>query len=204
FSPALLRRLAAERWNHWGSPPMNGSSVDIAVLERILAIQKIVLSHCLAPSTLARLQNQQLQADPGADPLRMDEVFRALTDGIWSDLDKLPEAKDAKGAKTALSTIRRNLQREYLRRMSSMVLGDRNNSFRDSFPYVIFIGGGNTSMPAAARALARRHLKEIAGRIGMALETKSASLDDTSRAHLEECKQRIAKVLEANLDVKDP
>ena len=54
-----------------------GPGVDISVLERILGIQKIVLGQCLSSSTLARLENQQLQADPGADPLRMDEVFRS-------------------------------------------------------------------------------------------------------------------------------
>jgi hypothetical protein len=204
FSPALLRRLGAERWLHWGNQSLFGPGIDISVLEKILGIQKIVLGHCLSSGTLARLQNQQLQADPGTDPLRMEEVFRALTDGIWSDLDKLPDPKDAKGARTALSTIRRNLQREYLRRLSGMVLGDRSNSFGDAFTYVIFIGGRNTSVPADARSLARLHLKEIAGRIGMVLETRSASLDDPSRAHLEECKHRIAKVLEANLDVKEP
>ena len=59
FSPALLRRLGAERWHHWGSSSFGGASVDISVLERVLAIQKIVLSHCLSPQTLARLQNQQ-------------------------------------------------------------------------------------------------------------------------------------------------
>ena len=76
FSPALLRRLGTERWMHWGTDGFYGSGVDISVLERILAIQKIVLGHCLSSSTLARLENQQLQADPGADPLRMEEVFR--------------------------------------------------------------------------------------------------------------------------------
>ncbi|MFO0892721.1 MAG: zinc-dependent metalloprotease [Isosphaeraceae bacterium] len=209
YSPALLRRLGTERWYHWGNESgMFGPSIDISVLERILGIQKIVLAHCLSGSTLARIQNQQLQADAGADPLRMDEVFRSLTDGVWGDLDKQPEVKDAKdpkAAKLAFSTLRRNLQREYLRRLTSLVLGDRSNSFGDSFTYVIFVGGnGNGSVPADARALARLHLKEVAGRINMVLETKNASLDDTSRAHLEECKHRIAKVLEANLDIKEP
>ena len=104
FSPSLLRRLGAERWMHWGNESMFGPGIDISVLEKILGIQKIVLGQCLSSGTLARLQNQQLQADPGSDPLRMDEVFRALTDGIWSDLDKLPDPKDAKGAKIALSS----------------------------------------------------------------------------------------------------
>jgi hypothetical protein len=203
FSPTLLRRLGTERWMHWGNEAMFGPGVDISVLERILGIQKIVLSQCLSGSTLARIQNQQLQADSGADPLRMEEVFRALSDGIWSDLDKLGENKDPKGSKAAISTIRRNLQREYLRRLTNLVLGEKSSSFGDMYTYIIFIGS-NGSVPADARALARLHLKEIAGRISVVLDTKSASLDDTTRAHLEESKQRILKVLEANLDVKDP
>ena len=97
FSPALLRRLGTERWTHWGTDGFFGPGVDISVLERILAIQKIVLGHCLSPSTLARLENQQLQSDPGANPLRMDEVFRSLTDGIWSDLDHLSKPADRQG-----------------------------------------------------------------------------------------------------------
>jgi hypothetical protein len=174
------------------------------VLERILGIQRIVLGHCLSTQTLARLENQQLQSNPGSDPLRMDEVFRALTDGIWSDLDHLPNSKDGKPAKPALSTIRRNLQREYVRRLSGIVLGSNASPYGDAFTFVVFLRGGSSSMPADARALARLHLKEISARIGKALESKEATIDDTSRAHLEETRHRIAKVLEANLDVREP
>ena len=100
FSPALLRRLGTERWSHWGNDDWFGASgaVDISVLERVLGIQKIVLGHCLSASTLARLENQQLQVESGADPLRMEEVFRSLTDGIWSDLDHLPAARTPRPA----------------------------------------------------------------------------------------------------------
>jgi hypothetical protein len=204
FSPALLRRLGSERWMHWGNDSFAGPGVNISVLERILAIQKIVLDHCLGAPTLARLENQQLQADNGSDPLRMEEVFRALTDGIWSDLDNLPPAQGDKKAKFALSTIRRNLQREYLSRLSSMVLGDRAGSPGGRFSYVVFVRGGDASVPADARALARLHLEEISKRVGKALDSKGPDLDDTSRAHLKECQHRIAKVLEANLDVREP
>jgi hypothetical protein len=205
FSPALLRRLGTERWSHWGTGGgVFGPGVDISVLERILAIQKIVLSQCLSSSTLARVQNQQLQADPGTDPLRIDEVFRSLSDGIWSDLDHVPPAGDDKSAKFVLSTIRRNLQREYLRRLSGMVIGTNSGSMDDIVSYIVFLRGGNNSVPADARALARLHLKEIAGRISKVLDAKNVTIDDTSRAHLEECRHRIAKVLEANLDVREP
>ncbi|MBX6312886.1 MAG: zinc-dependent metalloprotease [Isosphaeraceae bacterium] len=200
FSPALLRRLANEKWSGWGSEMMQG--VEFPVLERILAIQKIALAQCLSPSVLARLQNQELQAEPGSDPLRMDEVFRALTDGIWSELSN-PPAGDAK--KPALSTIRRNLQREHLRRLSLMVLGQGRGNLGDSFPFLMIVGGsGASAIPADARALARLHLKEISDRIGKVLRSPDARLDDTSRAHLEECRQRITKVLDAPLPANEP
>ena len=174
------------------------------MLERILAIQKIVLGHCLSPATLARLENQQLQSDPGSKPLQMDEVFRSLTDGIWSDLDRLSKPAADKSAKVSLTPIRRNLQREYLRRLSNIVLGTNASSYGDLYGYVVFVRGGNAAAPADARALARLHLKEIAGRIARVLETSNTTIDDTSRAHLEECRHRIAKVLEANLDAREP
>jgi hypothetical protein len=202
FSPALLRRLGTERWFHWGSDGFYGSAVDISVLERILGIQKIVLGHCLSASTLARIENQQLQADSGADPLRMEQVFRALTDGIWSDLDQACASTADKNAKFVLSTIRRNLQREYLRRLSNIVLGRSASPYSDMYGYVVFFGRGNDSMPADARALARLHLKEINSRISKVLETSNLTIHDTSRAHLDESRHRIAKVLEANLDAQ--
>ena len=204
FSPALLRRLGAERWMHWGSSAMSGPSVDISVLERILAIQKIVLSHCLAPGTLARLQNQQLQANPGADPLRMEEVFRSLTDGVWSDLDRLGVPHDEKAPKPALSIIRRNLQREYLKRLSGMVLGNGVGFDRRPVRVRALRPGRRDRGAGRCPALARLHLKEISGRITKILETGNLVIDDTTRAHLEECRHRIAKVLEAHLDAREP
>ena len=35
-------------------------------------------------------------------------------------------------------------------------------------------------------------------------ETTSLAIDDPSRAHLEECRHQIAKVLEANVGVREP
>ncbi len=69
----------------------------------------------------------------------MSEVFRSLTDGIWSELGKAG-GDDAKGRPVALSTIRRNLQREHLKKLSSMVLGTRRNPFEDMYGYIVFFG----------------------------------------------------------------
>jgi hypothetical protein len=196
FSPALLRRLGAERWSHWGS---NGDGpVDYPLLERILDIQKIVLGHCLNGGTLSRLQNQELQSEPGSNPLKIEEVFRALTDGVWSDL-AIPA--DAAEKKLALSAIRRNLQREYLRRLSNIALGSTGRRpIGDAFLYVSFDGAGD--MPADARSLARLHLKQISGRLNSTLADGAIQMDDTTRAHLEDCREKIAKVLDAPLSAQ--
>ncbi len=116
-----------------------------------------------------------------------------MTGGVWSDLSGVPaEGK----AELTLSTIRRNLQRDYLSRLSRMVLGSRGGSTGDQFLYVSFNSG---SVPADARALARLHLKEIRDQIARVLDRPELTIDDTTRAHLEECRQGIAKVLDAPL-----
>ena len=205
FSPALLRRLGTERWIALGHRRLLSGRASISRCSSASsAIQKIVLGHCLSPATLARLENQQLQADPGTDPLRMDEVFRSLTDGIWSDLDRLSEAGGDKSAKVALSTIRRNLQREYLRRLSNMVLGSSAGSDGDLYGYVVFVRGGNARCrPTPARWPGCTSRRSPAGSARCS-RPNNLTIDDTSRAHLEECRHRIAKVLEANLDVREP
>ncbi|MFO0911132.1 MAG: zinc-dependent metalloprotease [Isosphaeraceae bacterium] len=201
FSPALLRRLATEKWSDWnGGMVMSGGGVDYPVNEEILGIQKIVLGQCLAADVLSRLQNQELQVDAGADPLRTSEVFRALTDAIWAEYAN--PAGDNGSKPLAASTIRRNLQREHVRRLSTIVLGNRGSSFGDSYGYVLFLGGG--SYPADARSLARMHLKQINERIGKVLEQKNLSIDDTTKAHLEETRFRIGKVLDAAVQANEP
>jgi hypothetical protein len=202
FSPALLRRLAGERWlPTWGyeSYFFFNNSVDFPLYERILGIQKIVLGQCLAPDVLARLQNQELQAEAGSQPLKMSEVFRLLSDSIWSEMADGAASKDQE---FQLSTIRRGLQREYLRRLCTMVLGRRRSPYEDMYGYLFFFGAPEP--PADARSLARMHLKEISAKIDKVLGAKDASIDDTTRAHLEECRQRIAKVLEAAIQVNEP
>ncbi len=48
-------------------------------------------------------------------------------------------------------------------------------------------------------ACARMHLRESSKRIDLALGDKKMPPEDTSRAHLEETKEQIAKVLSATM-----
>src|SRR5208337_4381957 len=115
-----------------------------------------------------------------------------LTESIWG---QLTPGKDA-----ALATMRRNLQRDHLDRLCRLVLGQRRSPFDDMYGYAVFLGGSGTP-PADARSLARLHLQRIYERID---KTISSSLDDTTRAHLVECRERIKKVLDASYTANEP
>jgi hypothetical protein len=175
FSPQLLRRLGADRWVHWGNYQA-GPSIEYPIHERVLAIQRVVLRHVFSPRVLARIQNTALKVDGGEKPLTMAELFRSLTDAVWAD--PVADPKDPKKALTT-SVTRRNLQREYVTNLSNLVLG-------------------RSAGPADAKSLARMHLRDINKKIDKVLNDK-ATVDDTTRAHLEECHDRIAKALNASM-----
>ena len=191
FSPSLLRRLASDRWLHWGSDGVF-QAVDYPVHQRILGIQRVVLRHAFNASVLARIQNNALKVEKDQKPFTLAELFRGVTDAIWSEASM----KDDKGKKTLESSIiSRNLQREHLQELSNLVLGPRAGG-----GMMIFLGGGGTA-PADARSLARMHLRNIDKYIKKVLDGKDSTIDDTTRAHLEECQERIVKVLNASMQV---
>src|SRR5207248_6887060 len=53
FPAELLRKLAADRWMHWGNEQNVMRSVDYTLYDRILRIQAVVLDELLDPATLA-------------------------------------------------------------------------------------------------------------------------------------------------------
>ncbi len=198
FTPQTLRRLGVERWTHWGNNSMG--SVDLPIYDRVLSIQRIALAQCLNGDTLNRVQNQEVQADPASNPLKLAEIFRTLSDGLWSELQG--PAPDAQVKTLSISTSRRNLQREYLKRLSGMVLGERGPNLGDSVLFLAMDGGG--SVPPDARSLARMHLKQLQQRIDGKLKDNAIQIDDTTRAHLEESRDKISKVIDASLQANTP
>jgi hypothetical protein len=133
---------------------------------------------------LSRIQNNALKLDQDAKvkPLRLAEVFRSLTDGVW----KNPvQEVNGRGKVVDLSIIRRNLQREYVKSLTKLVIG-------------------SPAVPADARSLARMHLKDIVKRIDQMTGDGKVSVEDTTRAHLDETRERIAKALNASVQVSEP
>src|SRR5207244_12148806 len=79
FSPQLLRKLAADRWVHWGNEYALYTGVEYPLHQRILRIQQIVLDHVFDPEVLARIQNNSLKCEKDDQPLTIAEVFRCVT-----------------------------------------------------------------------------------------------------------------------------
>jgi hypothetical protein len=195
FPPDLLRKLATSHWMHWGS---DVSSTDFPLYDRVLGIQKLAMNQLLNSKVLLRLQANALKVEKDSRPVTIAEVFRTVTDGVWADLPNGDAKKDVRS-----SIIRRNLQREHLKKLAGMVLGDKSSSSTQWGSFLVLLGSNSGSLPPDARSLARYHLRNIGKRIDLALSAKPADGDETTIAHLEECKERIAKVLSASMQVNE-
>jgi hypothetical protein len=198
FSPELLKRLPPEHFRD-NLYFFYGSNYQYPLYESVLSIQKIVLSRFLDSQVLRSVQDAELLAGENEEVLKLPEVFDALTDSIWTEL---PTAEPAAGEKpkVAISTIRRNLQREHVKRLSDMVLGPRDDPF-DYYNFIFY--SSSQPAPADARALARHHLKAIDARIAMSLNAEKAEPDAYSRAHLEQLHDQIGKVLAAQINANE-
>ncbi|MSR31997.1 MAG: DUF5117 domain-containing protein [Gemmataceae bacterium] len=173
--PELLRKLAADRWMHWGNDRI--FRVQVPVLEMVLAVQSLPVEHLLDDATLARIQNNSLKAAANDQALKVAEVFSTLQEGIWGEVT-------APGpANLNLSISRRNLQRVHLKTLTSLAL--------------------DSSAVPDGRSLARMYLKSLGKAVQAVLENKAAQVEETTRAHLEECQERIQKVLAASILIRN-
>jgi hypothetical protein len=138
----------------------------------------------LSSLTLERLHDSELKVPADQDVLTTDELLEGLTKAIFSEVDKLPPAEYT-NRKPAISSLRRNLQRTYLKRLSNLAMG-------------------NSSAPQDCQTVAYAQLIALADRIGNLLKKPDVKLDAYSRAHLEETASRARKAAEARLELTRP
>lgn len=181
FPPELYNHLASTRWSHWGSQlPLR---TDFPVHDVISMWQDRILQQLLSPLTLDRLHDTELQLPADQDALTTPELLGRLTKAIFAETDKMPEG-DYTNRKPAISSLRRNLQRSYLKRLSHVAMGD-------------------SGAPEDCQTVAYAELSALEGRLNSVLKS-NAKLDPYSRAHLEESASRIHKVIDARLNLATP
>ena len=174
FSPAFLNKLAPSRWMHWGEEP-EVFALDYPIHDRILLLQTVVLRELLQPDRLARLRDADLKTQSG-QTFALPELFETLQTSIWQDV--ITPAETLK-----LSSLRRGLQREYLKVLTGMVLR-------------------KIPAPDDARTLAWYELKQLATVLDRVLPRQGKDADTETKAHLEETRDRIAKTLDAKLQTQ--
>jgi hypothetical protein len=108
--------------------------------------------------------------------MTLPELYTTLQKGIWTEVvepDKEPRN---------ISSLRRALQREHLNLMTRMVLR-------------------SVDVPEDARTLAWYNLRQLRDKLKKAL-SHSGKLDEYTKAHLEETRDRINKTLNAEIQSK--
>ena len=184
FSPELLTKLGWSNWSHWGTQEPRRK--DFGLHDFVLQWQDRVLAQLLSSVTLSRMHDAELKAAPDADVLTTAELIQRLTKAIFSEVETIKEG-DYSLRKPAISSLRRNLQRSYLKQISQMALGQ-------------------SSAPQDCQTIAWAELSNLNQRMTSLLANQpvSSKLDAYSRAHLQESQARIQKVLEAKLNLNSP
>ena len=162
FRPAFLNRIAIDHFDRPRNPL-------VSISEMVLKVQKEILDHLMSDAVAGRLLETQDRAADGARPLRLSQLHDALLASIWSEAT----------SGTETTALRRNLQREHLRRMAAALLRPSANQ------------------PADVISLAR----DNAGRLARTLRRAAAKpgLSQESQAHYAESLHTLEEALKAPL-----
>jgi hypothetical protein len=169
FKPEFLASLPYNRLDYFdqlsrGQAP---SQPMVSIPAQILAMQRSVLDQVMSDGVATRIADSQNLVSKPKDAFQLSELYDTLHASIWSELKSGRE----------ITPMRRNLQREHLRRVAGALLHP------------------NATMPADARSLLRQDAHALAAEI-RAAQAKPAYSKET-RAHLAECLDTLQEALKA-------
>lgn len=115
FDPAFMQRLGVDHLDRLGSPRFSVNP-DFSLPEAVLAIQRSALDALMNEGLAARLASAETKTSDPKALLNYADVQARLSDAAWSEL------KPVKGQPREIDSLRRNLQREHLRRLTAGLL----------------------------------------------------------------------------------
>ncbi len=188
LTPELLARMTVDKFGDWEGGNASAEATW-PIHDRIAGIQASVMTRLLNPTTLRRVYDTELSVPAEQDVLTLPELLDTVSTAAWQEIGfggnggKAREASFAKAKAftvrtPAITSLRRNLQREHLERMIDLSLQR-----------------GYSSSTRSIALLARMTLGNLEKSIDAALEE---DLDAYTRAHLADAKARIAKALDAS------
>ena len=170
FKPEFIARLATDRFERTEAD----GSMQTSVARLVAGVHKEILDHVYSPSVATRLAEVGMKVNDPKESLGLADVYDTLQDAIWT------EAKT--GQETSL--IRRNLQREQLRRMTDVLV-------KPAGPW-----------PADARSIMRENARQLAGMLEKALA--KPGLSKTTRAHYADALDALNVTLKASVQRAAP
>ncbi len=160
LKPEFVSRLAVDQFERRGGTP------DISIANGVLNLQKGVLDILMADAVAQRLLDSQDKVAKPETLLKLSDLYDALQATIWSELRTGGD----------ISSMRRNLQRDHLKRVSGALLK----------------ASGNT--PADARSLQRKNAIALSNQIRGAL---AKPMSKEAEAHLSESLNTLSEALKA-------
>jgi hypothetical protein len=166
--PEFVRRLTVDQFDRVrDGAGISAISPDISLSDRMLAVQRALLDQLLSESVATRIEESAYRQARSSEAFHLSELYDTLQSAVWSELKS---GRD-------ITPFRRNLQREYLRRIATTLLRP------------------SQSVHADARALQRADAKQLLAQIRSAKSRPSFSKE--ARAHLAECENTLDEALKA-------
>jgi hypothetical protein len=125
-----------------------------------------------------------LKVPADQDALTTAELISRLTSAVFAETSGLKPGEYS-NRKSAISSLRRDLQRRYTKRLASIAMG-------------------TSGAPDDCRTVAAAELSSLEAKIKQTLGNAELKLDTYTRAHLEETAALIRKVLDARLNLQRP
>jgi hypothetical protein len=172
ISPALQRRLGPDFMARRDAMSVGDApaSTDFSLATQVFEMQRAVLSALMSDIVAVHLLDSAEKAGPGADAaLPLPELYARLTQAVWGEL--------ATGED--IVPLRRELQREHVNRVASLLLHPQSLSRAD------------------ARGLLRLQAKALAARLDAASRRRGESAE--MQAHLKDSADTLNQALSARL-----
>ncbi|MBN2375106.1 MAG: zinc-dependent metalloprotease [Sedimentisphaerales bacterium] len=178
----LLKRMTVAKW--WDDPSSAMSDPTWPVHDSIMAIQTSTLTMIMNPTTLRRVYDNEFLIEPDQDALTLPELLSKLDQAIWTELNNISNQKYS-DRQPLISSLRRNLQRQYLERTIRLA----NHGF------------GYSAAGKPISNLAMMQLQKNQELVDTVLKKHQKNLDAYSLAHLQDTSRRIQKALDAQYTV---
>jgi len=178
LTPELLKHMTTDKWFDGGGFALSDSTWPIH--DRIMGMQSSALTMVMNPTTLRRVYDNELRVPANQDMITLPEILDTLDAAIWTEFNEAPKKKFT-ARQPMVSSLRRNLQREYLTRLIDL-----------SMP-----GAGSTAVYKPIADLARMELKDLRGRLTKTLEAGGDKIDPYTKAHLVDDGEQIARAMDA-------